>query len=124
MGIKKKFMALTGVVGVMLIVVSLLGYFMAYRALDTSIQGEIAANMEAQRQGVRNKLRRASDPEEREHLKQKSSAITEQLKPLRKDLKTARDIEAQIPAMQQALETERKMETQALQRERNRSQER
>ena len=52
MGIKKKFMALTGVVGVMLIVVSLLGYFMAYRALDTSIQGEIAANMEAQRQGV------------------------------------------------------------------------
>ena len=52
MGIKKKFMALTGVVGVMLIVVSLLGYFMAYRALDTSIQGEITANMEAQRQGV------------------------------------------------------------------------
>ena len=57
-------------------------------------------------------------------MKQKSSAITEQLKPLRKDLKTARDIEAQIPAMQQALETERKMETQALQRERNRSRER
>ena len=52
MGIKKKFLVLTGVVGVLLAVVSLLGYFMAYRALDASIQGEIAANMEAQRQGV------------------------------------------------------------------------
>ena len=50
--------------------------------------------------------------------------MTMKMKPLRKDLKTARDIEAQIPAMQQTLETERKMETQALQRERNRSRER
>jgi hypothetical protein len=82
------------------------------------------ADLEAQRQSVRNKLRRASDPEEREHLKQQSRALTQQLKPLRKDLKTARDIEAQVPAMQQTLETERKMETQALQRERNRSRER
>ena len=93
------------------------------RAFIGETQQQIA-DLEAQRQGVRNKLRRASDPEEREHLKQQSSAITEQLKPLRKDLKTARDIEAQIPAMQQTLETERKMETQALQRERNRSRER
>ena len=82
------------------------------------------ADLEAQRQSVRNKLRRASDPEEREHLKLQSKALTQQLKPLRKDLKTARDIESQIPAMQQTLETERKMETQALQRERNRSRER
>ena len=52
MGIKKKFLALTGVVGLLLAVVSVLGYYMAYRALDTSIQGEITANMEAQRQGV------------------------------------------------------------------------
>ena len=81
-------------------------------------------SLEEQRQGVRNKLRRASAPEERERLKRQSSAITEQMKPLRKELKTARDIEAQIPAMQQTLETERKMETQALQRERNRSRER
>ncbi|MBQ3262759.1 MAG: relaxase/mobilization nuclease domain-containing protein [Oscillospiraceae bacterium] len=93
------------------------------RAFISETQEQIA-DLEAQRQGVRNKLRRASDPEEREHLKQKSSAITEQLKPLRKELKTARDIEAQIPVMQQTLETERKMETQALQRERNRSRER
>ena len=52
MGIKKKFLALTGVVGLLLAVVSVLGYYMAYRALDTSIQGEITANMESQRQGV------------------------------------------------------------------------
>ena len=52
MGIKKKFLVLTGIVGVLLAVVSILGYYMAYRALDTSIQGEITANMEAQRQGV------------------------------------------------------------------------
>ena len=41
MGIKKKFLLLTAVVGVMLAVVSLLGYFMAQRALDASIAGEI-----------------------------------------------------------------------------------
>ena len=93
------------------------------RAFIGETQQQIAA-LEAQRQGVRNKLRRASEPTERGRLKQQSSAITEQLKPLRKDLKTARDIETQIPAMQQTLETERKMETQALQRERNRSRER
>ncbi|MBQ6317017.1 MAG: hypothetical protein IJI13_05795 [Oscillospiraceae bacterium] len=93
------------------------------RAFIGETQQQIA-DLKAERQGIRNKLRRASDPEEREHLKQKSSALTQQLKPLRKELKTARDIEAQIPAMQQTLETERKMETQALQRERNRSRER
>ena len=52
MRMKQKFMLLTAVVGVMLAVVSLLGYFMAYRALDTSIQGEITANMESQKEGV------------------------------------------------------------------------
>ena len=93
------------------------------RAFIGETQQQIA-DLETQRQGVRNKLRRVSDPEEREKLKQQSSSITQQLKPLRRDLKTARDIEAQIPAMQQTLETERKMETLALQRERNRGLER
>ena len=78
------------------------------RAFIGETQQQIAA-LEAQRQAVRNKLRRASEPTERGRLKQQSSA---------------RDIETQIPAMQQTLETERKMETQALQRERNRSRER
>ena len=50
MGIKKKFLFLTGVVGVLLALVSALGYFMAYRALDASIQDEISASMEAERQ--------------------------------------------------------------------------
>lgn len=45
MGIKKKFLFLTGVVGVLLALVSALGYFMAYRALDASIQDEISASM-------------------------------------------------------------------------------
>ena len=52
MRMKQKFLLLTAVVGILLAVVSLLGYFMAYRALDASIQGEITANMESQRQGV------------------------------------------------------------------------
>ena len=98
--------------------------------MDTQLRAFIGetqeriADLEAQRQGVRNKLRRVYDPETQERLKQQSSALTQQMKPLRKDLKTARDIEAQIPAMQQTLETERKMETLALQRERNRCLER
>ena len=37
MGMKNKFLFLTGIVGVMLAFVSALGYFMAYRALDASI---------------------------------------------------------------------------------------
>ncbi len=52
MGIKKKFLLLTAVVGVMLAVVSFLGYFMAQRALDASIAGEIQANVESQRQNL------------------------------------------------------------------------
>ena len=52
MGMKKKFLFLTGIVGVMLAFVSALGYFMAYRALDASIQGEISASMEAEQQDL------------------------------------------------------------------------
>ena len=50
MGIKKKFLFLTGIVGVLLVLVSALGYFMAYRALNASIQGEITANMASEQQ--------------------------------------------------------------------------
>ncbi|WP_294156831.1 methyl-accepting chemotaxis protein [uncultured Selenomonas sp.] len=52
MGIKQKFLALTGVVGLMLALVSALGYYMAQSALNTSIQGEITANIESERQNV------------------------------------------------------------------------
>ena len=52
MGMKKKFLFLTGIVGVLLAFVSALGYFMAYRALDASIQGEISASMEAEQQDL------------------------------------------------------------------------
>ena len=41
MGIKKKFLLLTAVVGVLLAVVSFLGYFMAQRALDASIAASV-----------------------------------------------------------------------------------
>ena len=52
MGIKQKFLLLTGLVGVLLAAVSILGYVMAYRALDTSIQGELTASVESQRQNL------------------------------------------------------------------------
>ena len=52
MGIKQKFLALTGIVGLMLALVSALGYYMAQSALNTSIQGEITANVESERQNV------------------------------------------------------------------------
>lgn len=52
MGIKQKFLLLTGLVGLMLALVSGMGYFMAQSALNESIEGEITANVESERQNV------------------------------------------------------------------------
>ena len=52
LGIRQKFIVLCGLVGALLAVVSLLGYFMAYRALDASIKGEITASMASEQRDL------------------------------------------------------------------------
>jgi methyl-accepting chemotaxis protein len=48
MGIRQKFFALAGLVGVILTVVSCVGYYTAYQSLDESIEQEILATVEVQ----------------------------------------------------------------------------
>lgn len=50
MNIRKKFAVLTALVGVLLAIVSITGYFLAYHALNESIQGEITANMASEQE--------------------------------------------------------------------------
>ncbi len=52
MRMHQKFLVLTGLVGVLLVLVSLMGYFMAYRALDASIQGEITTHVESEQRDL------------------------------------------------------------------------
>jgi len=47
MGIKQKFIMLAGVVGIVLAIVSALGYYTAYSSLEDSLEHEIAATVEA-----------------------------------------------------------------------------
>ena len=48
MGIKQKFVMLAGIVGVILALVSVIGYYTAYTNLADSVEKEIAASLEAQ----------------------------------------------------------------------------
>jgi len=52
LGIKQKFIVLCGLVGALLAVISLLGYYMAYRALDASIQGEITTSITSEQRDL------------------------------------------------------------------------
>ena len=47
MGIKRKFTFLAAVAGIIMALVSITGYYLSYRNLSASVEGEIAANMEA-----------------------------------------------------------------------------
>lgn len=63
-----------------------------------------------ERQGIRNKIRRAKTPEEDAALKEQAKAITQQITPLRKQRDIAIRIEERIPKMQELLEKERNIE--------------
>ena len=76
--------------------------------------------LEAQRNSVRNRIRRAS-PDDTLALKEQAKEITKQITPLRKQLKSARRIEERIDPIQQLLDQERQMETKARNRIRERS---
>ncbi|MBQ3009645.1 MAG: relaxase/mobilization nuclease domain-containing protein [Oscillospiraceae bacterium] len=76
-------------------------------------------SLEAQRQQLRNRLRRVKTPEEKSELKQACKALSAQMKPLRERKKTAEKIIENTPKLQELLETERQMEEAVRIKERN-----
>lgn len=80
-----------------------------------SVQANIAA-LEKERQGYCNQLRREKDPEKATALKEQAKAVSMKLFPLRRRLKTARQIEDRLPVVQKALEAEKQAELDARER--------
>ena len=77
-----------------------------------------------ERSSIYNKIRRAAEPEKTE-LKAKARAISQQVVPLRKELKCADRIwERSLETVQNLLDQERQMETQVMNRYKERSYER
>lgn len=96
-----------------------------------SFAGDILAQikaLEAERQGYRNLLRHPKSPEVELELKQKCKDLSAKISPLRDKLRTANKIVERYPKLQQLLETERQLETDAQAKEkikeRNRGRER
>ena len=48
MGLRKKFFVLAGLAGLLMAIVSIVGYFTAYNALEESVEGELRETVEAQ----------------------------------------------------------------------------
>lgn len=80
--------------------------FIAFKA---EIIGKIE-RYEAERQHIRNQIRRAKTPEEDYSLKEKSREITKKLTPLRKQLKICERIENKVPRLQALIEQEKLLE--------------
>lgn len=87
-------------------------------AYSDGLQGKIA-ELEALRNTVRNRIRRAT-PEAMPGLKAQAMEITKQIDPLRKQLKSVHRIEERSPKLDQLLEQERQMENEALSRTKTR----
>ena len=73
------------------------------------------SELEAQRNSVRNRIRRAN-PEAIPMLKEQAKEITKQIAPLRRRLKSVLRIEERSPKLDRLLEQERQMENEALSR--------
>ena len=86
------------------------------------LQGQLA-ELEQQRNALRNRIRRAA-PEDAAALKEQAKDITRQITPLRKQLKSARRIEERSQTIPALLEQERQMENDVLNRNKNRRYER
>ncbi len=67
--------------------------------------------LESERSAIRNKIRRAKSPQEDAVLKEQAKAITEIIKPLRKQRQSSmRILERSIPTIEDLLEKERQIE--------------
>ena len=62
MGIKQKFIVLAGIVGIILTIVSVTGYFTAYDNLSEAVNEEIVANVNTEREVVDGWLREKAKP--------------------------------------------------------------
>ena len=62
MGIKQKFIVLAGIVGIILTIVSVIGYFTAYDNLSESVNEEIVANVNTEREVVDGWLKEKAKP--------------------------------------------------------------
>lgn len=62
MGIKQKFIVLSGVVGIILAAVSIIGYFTAYSNLEESVNAEMAAMVRAEGESLDGWLREKAKP--------------------------------------------------------------
>jgi chromosome segregation ATPase len=75
------------------------------------------AELEKQREQIRNRIRRAPETEQN-HLKEQAKAITSQITPLRKQIKIADRIMERSTRMRQLLDQERQLETNEITKER------
>ena len=73
--------------------------------------------LEKERQGIYNRLKTVKMPESEAELKAKAKDITERIKPLRKELKTAESALKRSEYLAGVLETERAMEVEQLDHE-------
>jgi hypothetical protein len=76
--------------------------------------------LELERQGYRNQIRRCHSPEREMGLKDKCKDLSAKMKPLRDKLRTAESVIQRYPKLQQLLETEHRMEKDALIKQRER----
>jgi hypothetical protein len=82
------------------------------------LEAQIQA-LEAERQKIRNKIRRCSDEREKSALKQQAKDISKKLKPLREQNKIAERIEHRAPELLKMMILERDLEIQAYTKQRN-----
>ena len=83
-----------------------------------SLEDQIKAQ-EAERQAIRNRIRRCDNAEEKTDLKQQAKDITKQLTPLREQNKITDRIERRAPDLQRMLVLERGLEIQAQTQQKN-----
>ena len=82
------------------------------------LEAQIKA-LEAERQAIRNRIRRCDNAEEKTDLKQQAKDITKQLIPLREQNKITDRIERRAPELQRMLVLERVLELQACTQQKN-----
>ena len=80
--------------------------------------------LESERQKIYNRIRHPKSEDEKEQNKTAARKISAKLKPLREDLKTAQSITERYPHILELLETERAMEIQVKNKNRERNYER
>ena len=83
-----------------------------------NLENQIKA-LEAERQKLRNKIRRCDNVEEKMRLKLEAKEITQKLTPLREQNKITDRIERRAPELQKMLVLERGLELQAYTQQKN-----